>query len=100
MMCSRGSPLRQHILNRLPYMMGKNKFFLLFLFKPTGLPDSINNVKPRYLDFMRNNNNLYFKHMVGQIYPTELQLNTANYSNTEAQCLDLTLVQDEWHGFI
>ena len=29
--------------------------------------------------------------MVGQIYPTEFQLNKANYSGTEAQCLDLNL---------
>ena len=29
--------------------------------------------------------------MVGQIYPTELQLNKANSSDTEAPCLDLNL---------
>ena len=29
--------------------------------------------------------------MVGQIYPTELQLNKANSSNTEAPFLDLNL---------
>ena len=29
--------------------------------------------------------------MVGQIYPTELQLNKANYSDTEASFLDLNL---------
>ena len=29
--------------------------------------------------------------MVGQIYPTELQLNKANYSDTEAPFLDLNL---------
>ena len=29
--------------------------------------------------------------MVGQIYPTELQLNTANSSETEAPFLDLNL---------
>ena len=29
--------------------------------------------------------------MVGQIYPTELKLNKANSSNTEAPCLDLNL---------
>ena len=31
------------------------------------------------------------KHMVGQIYPTELQLNNANSSHTEAPFLDLNL---------
>ena len=29
--------------------------------------------------------------MVGQIYPTELRLNKANYSDTEAPFLDLNL---------
>ena len=29
--------------------------------------------------------------MVGQIYPTELQLNKVNSSDTEALCLDLDL---------
>ena len=29
--------------------------------------------------------------MVGQIYPTELHLNKANSSDTEAPCLDLNL---------
>ena len=29
--------------------------------------------------------------MIGQIYPTELQLNKANSSATEAPCLDLNL---------
>ena len=33
----------------------------------------------------------YFKHMVGQIYPTELQLNKTNYSDTEAPFLDVDL---------
>ena len=31
------------------------------------------------------------KKMVGQIYPTELQLNKANSSDTEAPLLDLNL---------
>ena len=33
----------------------------------------------------------YFEQMAGQIYPTELQLNKANSSDTEAQFLDLNL---------
>ena len=35
--------------------------------------------------------NLYFEQMVDQIYPTELQLNKANSSDTEAPFLDLNL---------
>ena len=38
-----------------------------------------------------NIDNPYFEQMVGQIYPTELQLNKANSSDTEAPCLDLNL---------
>ena len=37
----------------------------------------------------RNIDNPYFEHMVGQIYPTELQLTRANYADTEAPILDL-----------
>ena len=42
-----------------------------------------------YLDDLLNIDNPYFEQMVGQIYPTELQLNKANSSNTEAPFLDL-----------
>ena len=33
----------------------------------------------------------YFEQMVGQIYPTELQLNKENFSDTEALFFDLNL---------
>ena len=36
-------------------------------------------------------NNVYFENMVSQIYPSELQLNKANASDTEAAFLDLHL---------
>ena len=38
-----------------------------------------------------NIDNPYFEQMVGQIYPTELQLNKANSSDTEAPFFDLNL---------
>ena len=38
-----------------------------------------------------NINNVYFDNMVSQIYPSELQLNKANTSDTEAAFLDLHL---------
>ena len=47
------------------------------------------NSTSRYLDDLLNIDNPYFEQMVGQIYPTELQLNEANSSNTEAPFLDL-----------
>ena len=47
------------------------------------------NSTSRYLDDLLNIDNIYFKHMVDRIYPTELQLNKANSSDTEAPFLDL-----------
>ena len=49
------------------------------------------NSTSRYLDDLLNIVNPYFEQMVGQIYPTELQLNKANPSDTEAPFLDLNL---------
>ena len=45
----------------------------------------------RYLDDLLNIDNIYFDQMVDRIYPTELQLNRANSSDTEAPFLDLNL---------
>ena len=42
-----------------------------------------------YLDDILNINNVYFDNTVSQIYPSELQLNIANTSDTEATFLDL-----------
>ena len=44
-----------------------------------------------YSDEILNINNVYFDNMVSQIYPSELQLNKANTSDTEAAFLDLYL---------
>ena len=49
------------------------------------------NLTSRYLDDLLNIENPYFEGMVNQIYPPELQLNTANTSDTEAPFLDLHL---------
>ena len=43
----------------------------------------------RYLDDILNINNAYFDTMVSQLYPSELQLNKANTSDTKAAFLDL-----------
>ena len=45
----------------------------------------------RYLDNLLNTDNIYFDQMVDHIYPTELQLNRANSSDTEVPFLDLNL---------
>ena len=49
------------------------------------------NTTSRYLVDILNINNGYFDNMVSQIYPSELQLNKANTSDTEAAFLDLHL---------
>ena len=49
------------------------------------------NSTSRYLDDLLYIDNPYFEGMVNQIYPSELQLNKANTSDTEAPFLDLHL---------
>ena len=57
------------------------------------------NSTSRYLDDLRNTDNPYFAQMVSQIYPTELQLNKANPSDTEAPMYGLKLAHYKWHSF-
>ena len=56
----------------------------------TDIIESFNSTS-RYLDDLLNIDNPYFEQMVGQIYPTELQVNEASSSDTEAPFLDLNL---------
>ena len=56
------------------------------------------NSMSRYLDDLLNIDNTYVDGMVKQIYPSELQLNKANSSNTEAPFLDLHLTISD--GFV
>ena len=49
------------------------------------------NTTSRYLDDILNINNIYLDNMVSQIYPSELQLNKANTSDTGVAFLDLHL---------
>ena len=56
------------------------------------------NSTSRYLDELLNIDNTYFDGMVKQIYPSELQLNIANSSDTEAPFLDLHLTISD--GFV
>ena len=49
------------------------------------------NTTSRYLDDILNINNVYFDNMVSQIYPSELQLNKASTSDTEATFIDFHL---------
>ena len=49
------------------------------------------NSTSRYLDDLLNIDNNFFDSRVNRIYPSELQLNTANVSDAEASFLDLHL---------
>ena len=52
--------------------------------------EALNSIS-RYLADLLNIDNHHFEQMVGQIYPTDLQLNKANYYDTEAPFLVLNL---------
>ena len=58
--------------------------------KKADIIDAINTTS-RYLDDILNIDNVYFDNMVSQIYPSELQLDKANTSDTKATFLDLHL---------
>ena len=68
------------------------RYFMLSLSdnNQAGIIEAFNSTS-RDLDDLLNIDNPYFEQMVGQIYPTELQLNKANSSDTEAPFLDLNL---------
>ena len=55
------------------------------------LTQDTNDTTSRYLDDILNINNVYFDTMVSQMYPSELQLNKGNTSDTDAAVLDLPL---------
>ena len=57
---------------------------------PTDIIEAFDSTS-RYLDDLLDIDNPYFEQMIGQIYPTELQLNEVNSSDTEAPFLDLDL---------
>ena len=68
----------------------KDLMISLFDDKQAYIIDAFNTTS-RFLDAILNINNAYFDTMVSQIYPSELQLNWANTSDTEATFLDLHL---------
>ena len=50
------------------------------------------NTTSRYLDVILNIINVYFDNMVSQIYPSELEFNKANTSDTKASVFRLAFV--------
>ena len=57
------------------------------------------NSTSRYLDDLLNIDNIYFDQMVDRIYPTELQLNRANSSDTEAPFFGFESMYILWYSF-
>ena len=74
------------------FLFCSERHFMLSLsdYNQTAIIEAFNSTS-RYLDDLLNIDNPYFEQMVGRIYPTELQLNKANSSDTEAPFLDLNL---------
>ena len=56
------------------------------------------NSTSRYLDDLLNIDNTFFDSMVNHIYPSELQLNKVNASDTKTSLLDLHLSTSD--GFV
>ena len=54
------------------------------------------NSTSRYLDDLLNIDNTFFDSMVNHIYPSELQLNKANVSNTVASFFGFTFIYIGW----
>ena len=51
------------------------------------------NSTSRYLDNLLNIDNIYFDQMVDRIYPTELQLNRANSSDSESSFFEFKIYE-------
>ena len=60
----------------------KNITVSVKIYNQTDIIEAFNSTS-RYLDDLLNIDNIYFDQMVDRIYPTELQLNRANSSDTE-----------------
>ena len=58
--------------------------------KQADIIDAFNSTS-RYLDYTLTIYNVYFDNMISQIFPSELQLNKANTSDTEGAFSDLHL---------
>ena len=58
--------------------------------KQADITDAFNTTS-RYFDDIVNINNVYLDNMLSEIYPSELQLNKTNTSESEAAFLDLHL---------
>ena len=78
------------LLSQICFAIGETSCFFLSDNNQTDIIEAFKSIS-RYLDDLLNIDNAYIKQIVGQIYPTELQLNKAIFSDTEVQFLDLNL---------
>ena len=84
LMCTNCAPLVADL-----FLFGYERDFMLSL-SDNNQADTVEGVNSTsiYQDDLLNIDNLYFAQMVSQIYPTELHLNKATPSDTEAPFLD------------
>ena len=87
-MSSNCAPLVAHL-----FLLCYKRDFMMSLSddKQADIVDALN-ITYRYLDDILNINNVYFDTMVSQIYPSELQLNKDNASDTKAAFFRLAIV--------
>ena len=80
-----GSKLYRQILFAVLFLFCYERDFMLSLShnNQTVIIEAFN-FTSRYLDDLLNIDNPYFEQIIGQFYPTELQLNKAYSSDTEA----------------
>ena len=76
--CALWSPAGKGLTSWLSFVVSNCEFVTFSL---------VSWVRSRYLDDILNINNVYFDNIVSQIYPSELQLNKVNTSDTEAAFL-------------
>ena len=74
------------VADLFPFCYERDFMMSLSGFKQDDIIDALNTAS-RYSDATLNINNVYFDTMVSQIYPSELQLNKAHTSDTEAAFL-------------
>ena len=84
---------KQHFYDFVKLIISRQMWYFMKDLSSDNQADVIKafNSTSRYLDDLLNIDNPYFEGMVNQIYPSELQLNKAYASDTEAPFLDLHL---------
>ena len=102
------SPSRPYMVKPLLFFYERDFMLSLSDNNQADIIEAFNSIS-RYLDDLLNIDNPYLEQMVGQIYPSELQLNKATSSDTEAPFLDLNLsitnaivsskIYDKWDDF-